>query len=179
MENQMERNRNLALSGLFLAMGFLLPFLTAQIPEIGQMLLPMHLPVMLCGYFCKWQYGAVIGAATPLLRSFIFTMPPITTAIAMAFELAAYAVSCSLLYTLLPKKKWAVPLSLVLSMLIGRLVWILATAVIYSVQGDVLTMAYIYTAVVVRAVPGIILQLIVVPPTVLALDKYTLKSKVA
>lgn len=51
----------LTLSAMFLALGFVLPFFTGQIPQIGNMLLPMHLPVLLCGLICGWQYGLVIG----------------------------------------------------------------------------------------------------------------------
>ena len=38
----------LVLAALFLAVGIVLPFLTMQVKEIGNMLLPMHLPVFLC-----------------------------------------------------------------------------------------------------------------------------------
>lgn len=78
----------LTLSAMFLALGFVLPFFTGQIPQIGNMLLPMHLPVLLCGLICGWQYGLVIGLCLPLVRSMIFGMPPIfPTGIAMTFEL--------------------------------------------------------------------------------------------
>ena len=83
--------QNLTLAALFLAAGLVLPFLTGQIPQIGSMLLPMHLPVLLCGLVCGWQYGALIGFVLPLLRFALFGMPPIfPTGIAMCFELAAY-----------------------------------------------------------------------------------------
>ena len=49
--------RNLVLSALFLALGLVLPFLTGQIPQFGSMLLPMHLPVLLCGFACSWPWG--------------------------------------------------------------------------------------------------------------------------
>lgn len=53
--------KNLTLSAMFLAIGMVLPFFTGQIPQIGKMLLPMHIPVFLCGLICGWQYGAVVG----------------------------------------------------------------------------------------------------------------------
>ena len=59
--------RRLTLSAMFLALGLVLPFLTGQVPQIGNMLLPMHLPVFLCGLLCGWQYGAAVGFALPLL----------------------------------------------------------------------------------------------------------------
>ena len=60
--------RNLVLAALFLALGLILPFFTGQIPQIGSMLLPMHIPVLICGLICGWQYGAIIGFILPLLR---------------------------------------------------------------------------------------------------------------
>ena len=47
----------LTLSAMFLAIGLVLPFFTGQIPQIGNMLLPMHIPVLLCGLICGWQWG--------------------------------------------------------------------------------------------------------------------------
>ena len=61
--------KNLTLSALFLALGYALPFLTGQIPQFGSMLLPMHIPVFLCGLICGWQYGAIVGLILPLTRS--------------------------------------------------------------------------------------------------------------
>ena len=69
--------KNLTLAALFLALGLVLPFFTGQIPQIGSMLLPMHLPVFLCGLICGWQYGAAVGFVVPLLRSVLFGMPPL------------------------------------------------------------------------------------------------------
>ena len=66
----------LTLSGLFLALGLLLPFLTGQIPNIGKMMLPMHIPVLLAGFVCGWPYGLVVGLICPLLRSVTFGARP-------------------------------------------------------------------------------------------------------
>ena len=52
-----KRIHSLVLSALFLALGLVLPFFTGQIPQIGSMLLPMHIPVFLCGLICGWQIG--------------------------------------------------------------------------------------------------------------------------
>lgn len=52
------------------------------------MLLPMHIPVLVCGFVCGWKYGLIVGLLTPLLRSVTFTMPPLfPSATAMAFEM--------------------------------------------------------------------------------------------
>lgn len=55
------QTHTLVQASLFLVLGLLLPFLTGQIPQIGSMLCPMHIPVLLCGYFCGWTYGLSLG----------------------------------------------------------------------------------------------------------------------
>ena len=78
--------KNLVRASLLMALGLLLPFLTGQIPQIGRMLSPMHIPVLLCGMICGWPYGLAVGFLTPLLRSVLFGMPAIyPQAVAMAF----------------------------------------------------------------------------------------------
>ena len=100
-----KRTQKLTLSAMFLAIGMVLPFFTGQIPKIGNMLLPMHIPVLLCGLICGWFYGLATGMILPILRSFIFGMPMLyPMAIAMAFELAAYGAIVGILYTRLEKK---------------------------------------------------------------------------
>ena len=79
------------LSAMFLALGMILPLLTMQIKEIGDTLLPMHIPVMLCGLICGYNYGFVVGLILPFLRSVIWGMPPIyPNAVWMALELCTY-----------------------------------------------------------------------------------------
>ena len=96
-----ETTKNMTLAAMFLAIGLLLPLLTGQIPQIGNMLLPMHIPVFLCGLICGWQYGAVVGLILPLVRYVIFGMPALfPTGIAMSFELMTYGLVAGLLYGL-------------------------------------------------------------------------------
>lgn len=161
-----------ALAGMFLALGLLLPFLTGQIPQIGGMLLPMHIPVLLCGYFCGWGYGLAVGAVTPVLRGALFGMPPLyPTAAAMAFELAAYGALTGLLYRLFPKKAGYVYVSLTLAMLAGRIVWGAAGYMLYGFGGTAFTWELFMSGAVLNALPGIALQLALIPPLVIALDK--------
>ena len=99
---------------MFLALSFVLPFFTMQINEIGDMLCPMHIPVILCGYLCGGPWGLVVGIIAPLLRSLVMTMPVMyPTAICMAFELGTYGLTAGLLYKVLPKKKPYIYVSLV------------------------------------------------------------------
>ena len=70
-----EHLKKLVTSSLFLALALVMPFMTGQIPEIGSMLCPMHLPVLLCGFICGWGWGLAVGAVAPILRSLLFFMP--------------------------------------------------------------------------------------------------------
>ena len=116
--------RTLTLASMFLALAFVLPFLTGQIPQIGSMLCPMHIPVLLCGFICGWPWGLVVGFLAPLLRSVTLGMPPLfPTAFCMAFELAAYGTAAGLLHKFFHKNKWNIYISLILAMITGRLVW--------------------------------------------------------
>ncbi len=164
--------RKLVYSALLLALGLVLPFLTAQIPQIGSMLLPMHLPVLLCGFICGWPYGLLVGAITPLLRSMLFSMPPLyPTAVAMAFELAAYGLLAGLFYRMLPKKPVYVYVSLILAMLGGRVVWGLVQMVLMSLVAQPFTWQVFMAGAFGNALPGIAVQLVLIPVIVLALRK--------
>ena len=163
--------RNLVFAGLLLALGLLLPFLTGQIPEIGQMLLPMHLPVLLAGFVCGWPYGLAVGFITPLLRSQLFSMPPLPNAVVMAFELAAYGFATGLFYKLLPKKNIFIYTSLIISMVCGRVVWGIASLILYGLQDKAFTWQLFAAGAVINAIPGIILQIVVIPLIIMALKK--------
>ena len=96
------RIRRMTYAALYLAIALVLPFLTGQIPEIGSMLCPMHIPALLCGFVCGWPYGLAVGAIAPLLRCVLFGMPKLyPTAVAMTFELAAYGAAAGLFQSVL------------------------------------------------------------------------------
>ncbi|MBE6036242.1 MAG: ECF transporter S component [Clostridiales bacterium] len=161
----------LILSALFLAIAFVLPFLTGQIPEIGSMLCPLHIPVLLCGFICGWPWGLAVGFIAPLFRSLILTMPPLfPTAVCMAFELAAYGAVAGLLHRVLPRKKPFIYVSLLVAMIAGRIVWGIAMMIFMGVTGGTFTFAAFLAAAFTNAVPGIILQILLIPVLVMALD---------
>ena len=163
----------LTLSAMFLAIGLVLPFFTGQIPQIGKMLLPMHIPVLLCGLICGWQYGLGVGFVLPLLRSMMFQTPTLyPTAVAMAFELAAYGFVIGLLYWKAKSQNIAVLYrSMILSMLAGRAVWGVVQVILLGVSGSAFTWKMFMTGAVLNAIPGIILQLILIPTIMAALDR--------
>lgn len=169
----MKSVQKLTLSALFLALGLLLPFLTGQIQHIGNMLLPMHLPVLLCGLICGWKYGLVVGFIMPLLRSALFSMPVMfPPAFAMAFELAGYGAISGLVYEHVKTQNIAsVYKALIAAMLGGRVVYVLVMTVITSALGQPYSFQIFMTAAFINAIPGIILQLILIPAVMVLLDK--------
>lgn len=165
----------IAYSAVCLALCMVLPLLTGQIPEIGNMLCPMHIPVFLCGFLCGMPYGALIGFVAPLLRFAIFGMPPIyPTGLAMAFELAAYGFFSGLFYKLLPKRFFFIYPALLLSMIVGRGVWGLARFIMATVDTSVFTLKMFLAGAFTTAFPGIILHIVLVPLIILALMKANL-----
>ena len=137
------------------------------------MLLPMHLPVFLCGLICGWQYGAAVGFVVPLLRSVLFGMPPLfPTATSMAFELLTYGLVVGLLYS---RSRWqcvrALYRCLIAAMLAGRAVWGVVQAVLLGATGSSLTMQVFMASAFLNAIPGIIVQLILIPVVMLALNR--------
>ncbi len=165
--------KNLTLSAMFLALGLVLPFLTGQIPAVGNMLLPMHIPVLLCGLLCGWQCGFAVGFALPILRSFLFSMPPMfPTAISMAFELATYGFVIGILYA---RSKWHCIVSLyrcmLISMLAGRAVWGIVQMLLLGVGKDGFTFSAFLGGAFLNALPGIVLQLVLIPLVMVALRK--------
>ncbi len=177
MNKSHEHIKSITLSAMFLALGLVLPFLTGQIKEIGNMLLPMHFPVLLCGLICGPAYGGVVGLVMPLLRNLCFGMPPMPNAVSMAFELMTYGLVIGLLYRLARKKNVAsLYVSLITAMLAGRVVWGIAQAVILGAKGNGFTIKMFMSGALFNAVPGIILQLILIPAVMIALGKTGLVS---
>ena len=163
----------LATAAMMLALGLVLPFFTGQIPQIGSMLCPMHLPVLLCGLLCGWRYGLAVGFLLPPLRFALFGAPPLfPTGIAMAFELAAYGFLSGFLYA---RSRWqcvvALYRCLILAMLGGRIVWAAAQVILSGVSGQAFTWQMFLSGAFLTAVPGIVLQLVFIPMVMVALDR--------
>ena len=170
--------RKMVFSAMFLAIALLLPFLTGQIPQIGGMLCPMHLPVLLAGFVCGPFWGGAVGLICPLLRHMLFSMPPLVTAIAMTAELCAYGFLAGVFHGITKKlfsgkSMLAVYIALLLAMLVGRIVWGLASAVLMLAGQTEFSMGVFFASGFVQAWPGILLQLVLIPP----LYKVLMKSK--
>ncbi len=167
----------LAFAAMFLAFAFVMPFVTGQIQQIGNMLCPMHIPVILCGYLCGGLWGMSVGFVAPFLRSFILGMPPMyPVAFAMAFELAAYGFMSGILYRMFPKKKYNIYLSLVISMVFGRLVWGAVQFACMGLDASKFGFAAFWAGAVTNALPGIVLQIVLIPVIVMLLEKIKIRK---
>ncbi len=163
--------KKMVLAAMFLALGLLLPLLVGHIIPMGYIFLPMHIPVLLCGFICGGPWGLAVGAVTPLLSGVITGMPPIyPTAVAMAFELAAYGLLAGVFYKLFPKKIGFIYLSLVLAMLGGRVVWSIVSFALYGIAGTAFTWDMLLGGAFVTVFPGIIVQLVLIPAIMIALQ---------
>ena len=170
--------RLLVLAALFLALAMVLPLITGQIPEIGQALSPMHIPVLLCGFICGPLYGAAVGFVSPLLRFAIFGMPPIfPTGVAMAFELLTYGAISGVLYKKLPRRVYTVYIALIAAMLAGRVVWGAVRLIIAGLSSSAFSWSMFMAGAFTNAVPGIICHIILIPIIILALEKAGLVRK--
>ena len=165
--------KKLIFSAIFLAIGFILPMFIGQIPTIGKMLLPMHIPVFLCAMICDYKYGAIIGFILPILRSLLFSVPVMyPTAIAVAFEMAVYGLITGLIFGLCKKKNIiSIYASMLPAMLLGRIVRCFAEIILLNIKGNPFIWKTFATTTILNSSPGIILQLILIPAVILALKK--------
>ena len=181
----MRRNSSLykmVVSGVLVAVGLVLPFVTGHIQAIAQIISPLHIPVLICGLTCGWGWGLGVGAVLPLLRSLLFNLPPFpNTALPMAFELAAYGLFTGLLYPAflrLLKKDSHLPAllsALVLAMIGGRLVGGAAKGLLLSFgligTRDPFTFAAFFASYFAGTAVGALIHLVLIPAVVLALEK--------
>lgn len=165
--------KNLTHTAVFLALGILLPFLFGQVPQIGQMLLPMHIPVFLCALLVTWKHGIAVAVILPLLRALLFSRPVLyPDAIAIACEMATYALVAGLLYDSTQKMRvGALYASLLTAMLAGRVVRGAAQFTLLALRGTTFSSAAFFSGVIVAGIPGILLQLLLIPAIVLPLQK--------
>lgn len=167
-----KRLEKMILAALFLALAYIMPFLTGQIPKFGAMLCPMHIPVLICGFICGWPWGLAVGFIAPLLRSLTLGMPVLfPRAVCMAFELAAYGSIAGLMHQKLPRKKPFIYCSLLTAMIAGRLVWGVAMLICMGIKGNSFTINTFLAGAFFNAIPGIIVQIVLIPILVMILDK--------
>ncbi len=159
------------ITAVCMALCVVLPLAFHAVPNAGSIYLPMHIPVLLCGLICGWSFGLACGIVGPLLSSLLTGMPPAAVLPAMVIELAVYGIVAGLGMALVRTKKLSADLyiSLIAAMLTGRIVAGVAKALIFAAGST--TMAAWATSYFVTGLPGIVIQLILVPAIVIALEK--------
>lgn len=167
----MNTTKRLTISAVLLALGLILPFFTGQIQAIGNKLLPMHLPILICGFICGWKYGLMIGFVTPLLRCMLFSMPLPVNAFCMAFELATYGAISGLMYQKTKGLRLRIYISLLSAMIFGRIVWGCVSILIYGSTRSAFTWQMFIGGALLNAIPGMIVQLVLIPIIILGLEK--------
>lgn len=156
----MTSTRKLTYAGMFLALAVLIPMVFHLTGVAGAIFLPMHIPVILCGFICGKKYGLIIGAIAPLINTLILGMPILyPIGIAMVFELAAYGFFAGLIY----EKTKRVFLPLLGAMILGRIVRIIATYLITVPFGASFIFKGLLVALFVTSLWGILIQLVVIP----------------
>lgn len=162
---------NLVYSGMLVAIGVLLPqifhiFGTAA----GRTFLPMHIPVLLAGFLVGPLYGVGVAILVPILSSLFTGMPPVPMLYFMLAELAAYAVVAGVMYKKLRVNAYV---SLIVAMLCGRLVYGLSLVLVSTVFG--MTFPFANAAAffggITSGLPGIIIQIVIIPPIIYAMKK--------
>lgn len=157
------------ITAVCIALCVVLPQAFHAVPNAGAIYLPMHIPVLLCGLLCGWSYGLLCGLAGPALSALLTGMPPAAVLPGMLVECGVYGLAAGLLMQLLRTKHLYADLyiSLAAAMLLGRVVSGIAKALIFSAGSY--SMASWVAGSFVTALPGIVIQLALLPSIVYAL----------
>lgn len=167
----MNKTKNLTIASMFLAIGIILPQAFHSIPNAGNILLPMHIPVLICGFICGPIYGLLVGLITPIVSHLIFAMPPVHMLSQMIIELGIYGLFTGLLNRKLncANKLFQNYYVLIISMLIGRITYGLFNALIFQTNSYTLSMWL--TSSFITGLPGMIIQLLIIPPIIASIKK--------
>jgi len=171
-----EQTKNMLLSAMFLALGLILPLFFGRYPGLGRMLLPMHIPVFLCGLICGYKSGALVGFVVPLLSYMMFgNLPLYPQTVGMSFELATYGAITGVIYEGKKDTAWLY-IAMISAMIAGRIVWGVMRAILLGVEGKLFTFEMFVATAIVEAIPGIVLQFALIPAIMSALQ-YVNKNK--
>ena len=166
---KMTSSRRLVMGAFCIALCVVLPLAFHAIPNAGSILLPMHIPVLLCGLVCGWPYGFICGLLGPALSSLLTGMPPAAMLPSMMVECAVYGCVSGLLLLIVHTKSVYADLyiSMIGAMILGRILGGASKALLFA-PGS-LTVAAWATGYFVTGLPGIIVQLVLIPTLVFAL----------
>ena len=163
--------KNMVLTAICIALGVVLPIAFHSVPNAGSIFLPMHIPVLLCGLICGFPYGLCCGILAPLLSSLLTGMPPVAYLPSMLCELAVYGLVSALLMRCVHIKNGYAKIytALMGAMLAGRLTYGVLNALIF--RAGSYSFQLWTAAAFVTALPGVIIQIVLIPVIVIALQK--------
>ena len=164
--------KKMVLCAACIALCYILPVALHPV-GLGGVLSPMHLPVLLCGLVCGWGYGAVCGVIGPVVSHLLSGMPPVNALVSMIPELMVYGLVTGLCMRYIRTGKLVADLYIALSiaMLLGRIVGGIAKALFYLGGGKSFGIALWVSGYFVETLPGILVQLLLIPVLVLALTR--------
>ena len=168
--NTVSHIKRITFTAVCLALCVVLPLALHMIPNAGSVISPMHIPVLLCGLICGWPYGLICGLIGPLLSSVITGMPPAAMLPSMMVECGTYGFVTGLMmrYVRTGRPTADLYISMITAMIMGRTVAGLAKALIFTPGAA--PFAWVTTSLV-AGIPGIVIQLIVMPTVIFALTK--------
>ncbi len=170
---KMSYSKKLVFTAVCAALCVVLPMAFHAVKNAGQIFLPMHIPVLLCGLMCGWPYGLVCGILGPALSSLLTGMPLAAMLPSMIVECAAYGCFTGLGMRFVRTGRPVLDLyvSMVGAMTLGRVLAGFAKAWIFN-TGDA-PFAWITTSLV-TGIPGILIQLVLIPLVVFSLTRANL-----
>lgn len=171
-EEYMSKTKQLTIASMCLAIGVILPQAFHAIPNAGIVILPMHIPVLVSGFLCGPLYGFFVGVLTPLLSHLIFQMPPTLMLAQMIVELSMYGFFTGFLNIVINNKNELAHnyIVLILSMIIGRVIYGIANSLLF--KAGAYSLSIWLSAAFVTALPGIVIQLTIIPILVKTLKNW-------
>jgi hypothetical protein len=153
------RNRHIALSGMFIAMGLILPALFHAV-GLGSIFMPMFWPVAMAAFFLPWTFSFLVAVLTPLLSFMLTGMPPASPPILhmMIAELAGLALTIALLHG---RVQWGLFWILLAGLAVSRVLCFFSAMGLATVMG--LPAAWSAWAMTVKGVPGLTVILLLLP----------------
>ncbi len=168
----MSSSKRICVCSVCIALCYVLPLAFHGL-GLGMAFSPLHLPVLLCGLVCGWPYGLLCGVLGPVLSSLLSSMPAAAQLPYMIPELCAYGLFTGLLLRWIRTGRTAadIVLTLLPAMLLGRVVGGLTRALFLLSSAEGYSLSLWASSYLVATLPGVILQLILLPILVLALTR--------
>ena len=167
----MNKTRELTIASMSLALGIILPQAFHMVPNAGIIFLPMHIPILICAFLLSPLYAFLVGTLCPIISHFVFQMPPTMMLGQMIVELSIYGLSASIFKNIICIKNDYLKtyIVLIISMLLGRLAYGLMNYFFFKASEYSFSI-WLSTAFI-TSLPGILIQLIIIPILVINAKK--------